>query len=156
MVAGVGFKQTHVDFDRPERFAGETKYNRFTGSIRVGLHGIFSYSSKPLALAWFLGFGMVGLSLILGISYCVWRFALGGGPFEIEPITPLVVVFVGGVQILSVAILGEYIGRIYDEVKSRPRFIVDRVVGLGSKGTEIPHAMSDTRGRSRHADATPH
>jgi len=129
MVALVGFKQTSVLFDRPERFAGTGNYNRFTGSLRIGMNGIICFSNYLLSLSTLFGFLVAGLSFLGGLGYLVAKLA--GFPFPMgNPTIVLLVLFLGGVQLISVGILGEYIGRIYDEVKQRPRYIVDASHGF--------------------------
>lgn len=134
MVAIVGFKQTSILFDRPSRFAGRGHYNRLLGSLRIGLNGVYCFSNRLLALSSQMGFLIAGLSFLLGIAYAVMKVC--GFPFPIgNPTIVILVLFIGGVQLISVGILGEYIGRIYEEVKRRPRFIVDVQEGFDT-GTE--------------------
>ncbi|WP_404422601.1 glycosyltransferase family 2 protein [Nibricoccus sp. IMCC34717] len=129
MVAVVGFRQCLIPFDRPARFAGETNYNRFLGSLRIGFNGIFCFSTYALTLSTQLGFLIAGLSFLIALTYLVLK--LCGFPFPIgNPTMVILILFMGGIQLISVGILGEYIGRIYEEVRSRPRFIVDRSEGF--------------------------
>ncbi len=129
MVAYVGFKQAFVEYDRDERFAGSGKYNRLTGSLRIGLNGLIGFSSRPLQLMSIAGFIVAGFSFLLGAWYV-------GQHFIGVPLTPglsttvLVVSFFAGVQLLGLGLMGEYIGRIYDEVKRRPLFIVDKRINF--------------------------
>ncbi|HEY3754524.1 MAG TPA: glycosyltransferase family 2 protein [Opitutaceae bacterium] len=129
MVAVVGFKQCLVPFDRPPRFSGETNYNRFFGSLRIGFNGIFGFSSYALTLSTQLGFAIAGLSFLVALVYLILK--LRGFPFPLgNPTLVILVLFLGGIQLISVGILGEYIGRIYEEVRARPKFIVDRAEGF--------------------------
>ena len=129
MVAVVGFKQCLIPFDRPARFAGETNYNRFFGSLRIGFNGIFCFSTYALTLSTQLGFLLALASLGIAGLYLVIK--LVGFPFPVgNPTIVILVLFMGGVQLISVGILGEYIGRIYEEVRARPKFIVDRAEGF--------------------------
>lgn len=131
MVAVVGFKQCLIPFDRPARFAGETNYNRFLGSLRIGFNGIFCFSTYALTLSTMAGFAIAGASFLIGLAYLVMKLA--GFPFPIgNPTIVILILFLGGIQLISVGILGEYIGRIYEEVRSRPKFIVDRAEGFNS------------------------
>jgi polyisoprenyl-phosphate glycosyltransferase len=129
MVAYVGFKQDVVEYDRDERFSGRGHYNRLTGSLRIGLNGLIGFSSRPLQLMSIVGVAFAGLSFLLGAWY-VFQHLVG------MPLTPglsttvLVVTFFAGVQLLGLGLIGEYIGRIYDEVKRRPLFIVDKRVNF--------------------------
>jgi glycosyltransferase involved in cell wall biosynthesis len=129
MVAVVGFRQTLVPFDRPPRHAGETNYNRFFGSLRIGFNGIFCFSTYALALCTQMGFLIAGISFVVALVYLVMK--LMGAPFPLgNPTIVILVLFMGGIQLISIGILGEYVGRIYEEVKQRPKFIVDRAVGF--------------------------
>jgi dolichol-phosphate mannosyltransferase len=131
MVAVVGFKQVLLPFDRPPRFAGQTNYNRFLGSLRIGFNGIFCFSTYALTLSTQLGFALAFSSIFIALIYFVMKLA--GFPFPVgNPTIVILVLFMGGVQLISVGILGEYIGRIYEEVRGRPRFIVDRAEGFKS------------------------
>lgn len=132
LVALVGFKQTSVLFNRPARFAGKGNYNRFLGSLRIGMNGIVSFSNYLLTLSSQLGFLIAGSSFLVAFLYLVLK--LSGTPFPLgNPTIVILVLFLGGVQLISVGVLGEYIARIYDEVKQRPKYIVDRAEGFDAK-----------------------
>jgi dolichol-phosphate mannosyltransferase len=129
LVALVGFKQTCVPFDRPGRFAGAGHYNRFLGSLRIGINGVVCFSNYLLTLSSQLGFLIAGVSFLLGVVYFIMK--IGGWPFPIgNPTIVILVLFMGGIQLIGVGVLGEYIGRIYEEVKQRPKFIVERAEGF--------------------------
>ncbi len=129
MVALVGFRQTSVLFDRPARFSGAGNYNRFLGSLRIGFNGIFCFSNYALTLSSQLGFLIAGLSFVIAFLYLVMKLA--GVPFPLgNPTIVILILLLGGIQLISVGILGEYLGRIYEEVKQRPKFIVDRKEGF--------------------------
>ena len=129
MVAIVGFKQIIIPFDRPQRHAGETNYNRFLGSLRIGFNGIFCFSTYALTLSTQLGFLIAASSFLIATAYLVMK--LCGFPFPIgNPTMVILILFLGGIQLISVGILGDYIGRIYEEVRARPKFIVDRAEGF--------------------------
>ncbi len=129
MVAVVGFKQAIIPFDRPARFAGETNYNRFFGSLRIGFNGIFCFSTYALSLSTWLGFVVSAFSFLLMAVYLFYK--LMGWPIVWgNPTLVILISFLGGIQLISVGILGEYIGRIYEEVRARPKFIVDRAEGF--------------------------
>jgi len=129
MVALVGFKQTAILFERPARFSGKGNYNRFFGSVRIGLNGIVCFSSSLLTLSTTMGFCIAALSFLVAGAYLCAK--LMGAAFPIgNPTIVIIVLFLGGVQLISVGILGEYVARIYEEVKQRPKFIVDRDVGF--------------------------
>ncbi len=129
MVALVGFRQTSVLFDRPARFSGSGNYNRFLGSLKIGLNGIFCFSNYTLTLSSQLGFLIAGLSFVLALICGIMK--LMGAPFPLgNPTIVILILLMGGIQLISVGILGEYLGRIYEEVKQRPKFIVDRKEGF--------------------------
>jgi polyisoprenyl-phosphate glycosyltransferase len=129
MVAVVGFKQALIPFDRPGRFAGETNYNRFLGSLRIGFNGIFCFSTYALTLSTMFGFIIAIFSFLLMAVYLFYKLMdwpiLWGNPTLV-----ILISFLGGIQLISVGILGEYIGRIYEEVRERPKYIVERAEGL--------------------------
>ncbi len=129
MVAVVGFRQALIPFDRPPRHAGETNYNRFFGSLRIGFNGIFCFSTYALTLATLFGFVIAGGSFLLMAIYLLYKL-MGWPILWGNPTLVILISFLGGVQLISVGILGEYIGRIYEEVRARPKFIVDRAEGF--------------------------
>ncbi len=129
MVAVVGFRQIIIPFDRPARFAGETNYNRFLGSMRIGFNGIFCFSTYALQLSTMLGFLIAGFSFLLMGIYLFYKL-MGWTILWGNPTLVILISFLGGIQLISVGILGEYIGRIYEEVRARPKFIVDAAVGF--------------------------
>jgi glycosyltransferase involved in cell wall biosynthesis len=127
LVAYVGYKQTYVEYQRDPRHSGAGKYNRFIGSIKIGLDGLISFGSKPLQFVSLLGAAISLISFLVGIWYVIQKL-LG------FPLTPglstivLAITFFSGVQLFCLGIVGEYIGRIYDEVKKRPLFIIDKII----------------------------
>ncbi len=132
LVAYVGFKQAFIEYDRDERYAGVGNYNRLTGSLKIGLNGLISFSSRPLFVMSICGFILAGLSFLLGAWYVLQKL-IG---IDLTPglsTTVLLVSFFAGVQLLGLGLIGEYVGRIYDEVKGRPMYIVDRKVNFGEK-----------------------
>ena len=129
MVAVVGFKQCLIPFDRPPRHSGDTNYNRFFGSLRIGFNGIFCFSTYALQLSTMLGFVIAGFSFLLTVIYLFYKF-MGWQILWGNPTLVILIAFLGGIQLISVGILGEYIGRIYEEVRARPKFIVERAEGF--------------------------
>ncbi len=124
----VGFKQIGIEYERAERYAGETKYP-LNKMMRLAVDAITSFSYLPLQLATFFGFLFAGLSL-LGIVITIF-LRLSGNLFFLGQATTLVsVLFLGGVQLIFLGILGGYLGRIYDEVKGRPLYIVSHAYGF--------------------------
>jgi dolichol-phosphate mannosyltransferase len=132
MVAYVGFKQTFIEYDRDERCAGKGKYNRLTGSFRIGLNGLIGFSSRPLSVMSIGGFILAGLSFLMGIWYVLQKI-LGFGLTPGLSTTVLLVTFFAGIQLMGLGLIGEYVGRIYDEVKHRPMYIVDKQVNFHKK-----------------------
>jgi len=132
MVAVVGFRQILLPFDRPARHAGETHYNRFFGSLRIGFNGIFCFSTYALQLSTILGFIIAGFSFLLTAIYLFYKL-MGWTILWGNPTLVILISFLGGIQLISVGILGEYIGRIYEEVRARPKFIVERSVGFDGR-----------------------
>ena len=121
MSVWVGFKQTGVEYERAERFAGETKYP-LKKMIRFASDAITGFSYFPLQLAMYLGFITTGISIISILVVIVLRLA-GSQAFFGQATTLIAVLFLGGVQLISIGLLGEYIGRLYDEAKGRPLYI---------------------------------
>ena len=122
MAAWVGFKQVGVDYDRKERFAGQTKYP-FSKMLKLALNAITSFSYFPLQVATYLGFISAGISILAIPIVAYLRLALHEALLG-QATTLIAVLFLGGVQLITLGILGEYIGRIYDEAKGRPLYIV--------------------------------
>lgn len=122
MSAWVGFKQIGVPYKRAARYSGETKYP-FKKMLRFANDAITSFSYFPLQLATYLGFISAGLSII-AIPVVIILRIIGQHAFIGQATTLIAVLFLGGVQLISLGILGEYIGRLYDEAKGRPLYIV--------------------------------
>jgi dolichol-phosphate mannosyltransferase len=118
----VGFRQTGIQYRRAARAKGKTKYP-FRDMLRLALNAITSFSFFPLQLATYLGFLCAGLS-ILAIPVVVLLRLAGSEAFFGQASTLIAVLFLGGVQLISLGILGEYIGRIYDEIRGRPLYVV--------------------------------
>ncbi len=122
MSSWVGFKQVGVEYRRAARKAGETKYP-FRKMFRLALNAITSFSYFPLQVATFFGFASAGIAII-AIPFVVYMRITGSQAFFGQASTLIAVLFLGGVQLISLGILGEYIGRLYDEAKGRPLYIV--------------------------------
>ena len=129
LVAYVGFQQTFVEYDRDQRYAGKSKYNKYIGSIKIAFNGIFGFSSKPIFFMSLVGFLFAIISFFIGLYYILIKL------FD-STITPglsstiLIITFFSGLQLIGLGILGEYIGRIHDEVKKRPKFIIDKKINF--------------------------
>ncbi len=122
MSVWVGFKQTGVEYERAERHAGETKYP-LRKMLRFAADAITGFSYFPLQLAMYFGFFVAGLS-ILAIPFVIVLRLAGSHAFFGQASTLIAVLFLGGVQLIFLGVLGEYIGRLYDEAKGRPLYIV--------------------------------
>jgi glycosyltransferase involved in cell wall biosynthesis len=122
MSSWVGFKQTGVSYKRAPRFSGVTKYP-FKKMLKFASDAITSFSYFPLQLAMYLGFFTAGISII-AIPVVIILRIVGSHAFLGQATTLIAVLFLGGVQLISLGILGEYIGRLYDEAKGRPLYIV--------------------------------
>ncbi|HZK75968.1 MAG TPA: glycosyltransferase family 2 protein [Candidatus Kapabacteria bacterium] len=122
----VGYEQAHVLYDREERAAGKPKQS-FTRLVRYGFDAIFSFSFKPLRAIWTLGFIVSFFSFFYALYLILMRV------LHINVVagftTPTVaILLLGGVQLISIGILGEYLGRIYDEVKQRPHYVINKII----------------------------
>ncbi len=122
MSVWVGFRQTGVTYKRAPRFAGETKYP-LRKMLKFASDAITGFSYLPLQLATYLGFVSAGLSIVAIPVVVAMRMA-GSQAFYGQATTLIAVLFLGGVQLISLGILGEYVGRLYDEAKGRPLYIV--------------------------------
>jgi len=131
----VGFRQTGIKYDRPARAAGSIKYS-FRDLFHLAFDGIFAFSTIPLKLSTFLGFG-VSIMTIIGIVFCFlqrifsgWFMTIGLGPVPGFATIVISILFLGGVQLICLGIIGEYLGRIYEEVKQRPLWTVSELTGI--------------------------
>ena len=128
MVSWVGFNQTAIEYDRDVRYAGSTKYP-LAKMIRFAMDGITSFSDIPLRFASYLGFAVSAVAFLYALIVIVFKL------FNLNPpaYTPgwastiVAVLFLGGVQLMSLGILGEYLGRVYDEVKGRPLYLISDI-----------------------------
>ena len=129
LVAYVGYKQDFVEYERDERQSGKSKYNKYLGSLKIAFNGIFGFSSKPLFLMSLVGFIFAFISFFIGIYYVYQKIT---NPFITPGLssTILMITFFSGIQLLGLGLLGEYIGRIYDEVKNRPNFIINKKINF--------------------------
>lgn len=132
MVAWAGFRQTALAYDRPERFAGKTKYP-LRKMMRFATDGILSFSTRPLQMSIALGL-MAALLALIGIGYALFMRIFTSTWVEGWTALMIAVLFLGGVQLLSLGILGEYVGRIYSEVQRRPLYVVREKLGFDDAG----------------------
>lgn len=130
MVSWVGFRQTGVEYTREERFAGRSKYS-FRKLLELGTNGFLGFSDAPLRLALFLGLAVSALAVAGAVAAIGIKIA---GLFPIPGTATIVVLsaFLGGIQLLILGILGLYVGRILDEVRGRPLYVVERETGFAT------------------------
>jgi hypothetical protein len=129
MVAYIGFKQDFIEYERDERLYGKSKYNRFFGSLKIGLNGIFGFTSKPLIIMSITGFFLSFFSFLLGLLYLIQKI-IGINLTPGLSTIVILITFFSGVQLLSLGLVGEYISRIYDEIKKRPLYIIDKKINF--------------------------
>jgi dolichol-phosphate mannosyltransferase len=125
----VGLRQTGFEYSRAARFAGESKYS-FAKLLRLAFDGLVSYSYVPLRMVSNLGL-LVSLVALAYMSYLLLARLLGDRTIQGWTSTVVIVLFLGGIQMLALGVIGEYIGRIFEEVKQRPHYIVAEALGLG-------------------------
>jgi dolichol-phosphate mannosyltransferase len=132
LVSWIGFKQVPFYYERDARFAGETKYP-FSKMIKFATTSLLYFSTKPLKLATALGFISVVISLILAVWSVLGKIM--GYTHAISGWTSLflLIIFFGGVQLLTIGIVGSYIGNLFDEIKNRPEYIIDKKVNFETK-----------------------
>ncbi|MEO7458259.1 MAG: glycosyltransferase family 2 protein [Gemmatimonadaceae bacterium] len=128
----VGFRQTGIIVDRDERFAGTTSYGP-VALLKLAADGIFSFSIVPLRAATMLGLGAIVISVLFSLYTLYAKLFLHRAPVGFTALM-LFIAFFGGVQLLFLGIIGEYIGRIYQETKHRPIYVVDMIVRDGVRG----------------------
>jgi len=130
--AWIGFKQTAVKFERDPRFAGEVKYT-FRKSLTLAMNGLVSFSKVPLQLSIYLGLFAAFVSIFMAFLILYWRIFYPNSALTGLTIVMMAVFFLGAVQLVSIGILGQYVGRIYEEVKGRPLYTLAEVVGFADR-----------------------
>lgn len=131
MIYSVGFQQVTLEYERKPRAKGKSKFGLFR-MVRFALDGITSFSMKPLRMATLVGFFTGILGLIWSVWSVIWSGRLGQ-PFTSLSIFVPLFLFFSGLQLTVAGIMGEYVGRIFEQVKKRPLYIVDEQVGVDSK-----------------------
>lgn len=141
--AWVGFRQKGLTYERDARAAGQRKYT-FRKLVALGVNGVFSFSTRPLRIATWLGFAVSTLSFLGGAFTLVQRlFAEQFDKIGLKPVPGfativIAIFFLGGVQLICLGILGEYVGRIYENVKGRPQSVVHQTVGFDTTEETAP------------------
>jgi polyisoprenyl-phosphate glycosyltransferase len=130
----VGFNQTGILYQREPRFAGKTKWNYFK-LFNFALEGITSFSNAPLKIASFFGFFISFLAIVYGSFFLVKTLVFG---IDVPGYPSLIVImlFLGGIQLICIGIIGEYLGRIYSETKKRPLYLVKSIYGIKNKSRD--------------------
>jgi glycosyltransferase involved in cell wall biosynthesis len=136
LVGVVGFRQTNVPYDRDPRTAGTSKYSQMMGSMLIGLNGVIGFSRRPLQLISIAGVLSSMLAFVIAIAYLVLK--VSGTAFPVgNPTIVFAITFFSGLQLLSLGIMGEYVGRIYDESRNRPKFIVESQFGWADDDQDV-------------------
>lgn len=134
----VGYKQAAVVFDREPRFAGEPKYT-FRKSLHLAINSIVSFSTIPLRIATYLGLVAGAVAILMAFLVLYWRLFQPHSPVKGYTIVAMAYFFLGAAQLITVGILGEYIGRIYDEVKGRPLYTLKESAGFSNEDETQSH-----------------
>ena len=151
LVAWAGFKQEEVRYHRSPRQAGETKYP-FGRMVRLALDGVSSFSTKPLRIAVWLGFAAAALAM-LGVAYAIAVRLLTQSWVPGWAAIFVAVLFMGGVQLMAIGVIGEYVGRLFMQAKARPLYVVaERIEGARTPDFDTQHL---THERSAHAGPQP-
>jgi dolichol-phosphate mannosyltransferase len=130
----LGFRQIAIPFERDARFAGEVKYT-FRKSLSLAIDGLVSFSKVPLRISTYVGLFAAVMAIVMAALVLYWRFFSPVSPLTGYATIAVAIFFLGAVQLFSIGILGEYIGRIYEEVKNRPVYILREVNGFESVAT---------------------
>lgn len=128
----VGFQQTSIQFERDPRFAGEVGYT-FSKSLALAINALVSFSKLPLRLSTFIGLFAAALALLMALLVLYWRIFVPHSPLTGFAMILVAIFFLGAVQLVSIGILGEYVGRIYEEVKGRPLYTLAEVAGFSEQ-----------------------
>jgi dolichol-phosphate mannosyltransferase len=151
LVALAGFRQTEIEYERESRHRGRGNYNRYFGSLRIGFNGLFGFSTFPLQMMMWTGFAMAAVSALLIVVVFVLKIIHGNAyPMGI-PTIQVLILFIGGVQLAGIGVLGEYVARVYDEVRGRPLYAVEKAVNIEMVDSHGP--MSGLRKFVEHESA---
>jgi len=134
----VGLEQTSICFEREPRFAGEVKYT-FRKSLSLAVNSLVSFSKLPLRLSTYVGLLAAVAAVLMAVLVLYWRIVAPTSPLTGFASIMIAIFFLGAVQLVSIGILGEYVGRIYEEVKGRPLYVLSEVAGF----TEKPSAYKN-------------
>src|SRR5688500_1132201 len=146
----IGFRQVGVEYDRAPRAAGETKWN-YWRLWNFALEGITSFTSAPLRVATYIGLASAALAFVYAIAVIV-KTLLYGDPVAGYPSLMVVILFIGGIQLMALGLIGEYLGRLYFEAKRRPLYLVDRYeTPRADRGASPPPSIAASGANPRGA-----
>ena len=128
----VGLPQTSIHFERDPRFAGEVKYT-FGKSLSLAVNGLVTFSRVPLRLSTYVGLLAAAMAIVMAMLVLYWRIHSPNSPLTGFATIMIAIFFLGAVQLVSIGILGEYVGRIYEEVKGRPLYVLSEVAGFAEE-----------------------
>ena len=140
----LGFRQIAIPFERDSRFAGEVKYT-FRKSLALAIDGLVSFSKVPLRISTYVGLFAAVIAIVMAILVLYWRFFSPISPLTGYATIAVAIFFLGAVQLFSIGILGEYIGRIYEEVKNRPAYVLGEVNGFETVNARQSSSMNSIR-----------
>jgi polyisoprenyl-phosphate glycosyltransferase len=155
LIALVGFSQTDLGYERSARHTGGGNYNRYFGSLKIGFNGVFGFSTVPLQLMMWSGcilavVSAIAILVVIGLKLWNPPFYPGG-----VPTLTILVLFLGGVQLAGLGVLGEYLGRVYDEVRRRPLYIIDAAVNVAVRDARGPRSGPINPGASQRSGRHP-
>jgi glycosyltransferase involved in cell wall biosynthesis len=144
LFAWVGFPSKAVPYDREPRAAGETKWN-YWALWNLSIEGITSFTTAPLRIATYVGLATAVFALLYGLQVVV-KTLVYGNPVAGYPSLMAVVLFLGGVQLMTLGIIGEYLGRVFNEAKGRPIYLPERYLPRRPEAPSRPAAASSPAG----------
>ncbi len=137
LISWIGFKQGPIMYSRDPRLAGETKYP-FRKMLRFAMTGLLYFSRKPLKVAIMTGFSCIAAGLLMLVYVFISKFYPAIGSVKGWTSTLIIIIFFSGVQLMTVGVMGEYIGSIFDEVKNRPEYIISKRLNYTSSEQQAP------------------
>ena len=130
LVPFVGFKNSYVNYVRHERKLGYSKYSKIFGSVKIGLNGLIGFSNFLINLIFYIGL-IVFITSCFGIMFLFYNVFFDQNPYPVGiPSVMVLILFIGSVQLLSLSIIGQYVGKIFEETKDRPKYIIDKKINL--------------------------
>jgi polyisoprenyl-phosphate glycosyltransferase len=152
LFAWIGFRQIAVPYERAPRLAGASKWN-YAKLLNLSVEGITSFSIAPLRVATYVGLITATMAVMYGL-YMISRTILFGNPVAGYPSLLIIILFLGGVQLLSLGVIGEYVGRIFNETKQRPLYLVDSV--LPGEASTLSRSLGSATDYAEIPSATVH